>query len=394
MKHAVIITENKYPCEDAGAIRQHATAKILQELGYSVTVLGYGKPTGKHLLVYDGVNYISFRPTSNNVFIRLVYRALFGLRALMFIYRKCSDTSLILVVDTLPYAMKAIARYAWRRNITLVHDSVEWYSPEEYPDGERNREYRFKEKTNRVLIGKGWRVMAISRYLQDHFSKVCDRVVRIPVIMDVANIEYRTDLQDNIDKTHFVYAGGPGRKDYLKEIVEAFCLLDKMSLQNLELHIIGVNEEQLKSVCGVSETCIESLGNALVVHGRIPHEEAVHWVREADYTLLFRDSDLRYAKAGFPTKIVESLSCGTPPVCNLSSDLELYLQNGLNAIIAEGFAPEQIKEALIRALECSKNQRIMMRSNARRTACECFDYHQYVDVMDWLIKNKRTENVK
>ena len=45
MKRAVIVTENQYPCEDAGAIRQHATAKLLVELGYSVIVLGYGKST-------------------------------------------------------------------------------------------------------------------------------------------------------------------------------------------------------------------------------------------------------------------------------------------------------------------------------------------------------------
>lgn len=386
MKHAAIVTENKYPCEDAGALRQHATAKILQELGYSVTVIGYGKPTGKRLLVHEGVKYISFRPASSNVFIRLVYRVLFGWRAFKFIHRNCSDASLIFVVDTLPYAMKVIARYAGRRNITLVHDSVEWYSPEEYPDGEKNREYKLKEKTNRVLVGKGWRVMAISRYLQEHFSKVCDRVVRIPVIMDVENIEYRKDFLDNAEKTRFVYAGGPGRKDYLKEIIEGFCQLDVISLQKLELHILGVNMEQLKSVCGVSEACIEKLSNVLIVHGRVPHEEAVCWVRDADYTLLIRNAELRYAKAGFPTKIVESLSCGTPPVCNLSSDLELYLRDGENAIIAEGNAPEQVKDALEAAMAISIEERKNMRKKARETAETYFDYHRYVSVMGKLVE--------
>ena len=58
MKKAVIITENKYPCDDAGAIRQHATAKMLEKLGYFVVVLCYGKSTNKKVLNYRKVRAI------------------------------------------------------------------------------------------------------------------------------------------------------------------------------------------------------------------------------------------------------------------------------------------------------------------------------------------------
>lgn len=43
MRKAVIVTENSYPEGDAGAVRQHAFAKILKQLGYDVLVIGYGK---------------------------------------------------------------------------------------------------------------------------------------------------------------------------------------------------------------------------------------------------------------------------------------------------------------------------------------------------------------
>ena len=45
MKKAIIITENNYPEGDAGAVRQHAFAKMLSEMDYDVLVIGYGKPT-------------------------------------------------------------------------------------------------------------------------------------------------------------------------------------------------------------------------------------------------------------------------------------------------------------------------------------------------------------
>ena len=35
----VIITGNNYPCGDAGAVRQHAMAKLLMDMGHDVFVI-------------------------------------------------------------------------------------------------------------------------------------------------------------------------------------------------------------------------------------------------------------------------------------------------------------------------------------------------------------------
>lgn len=58
MKKAIIITENNYPEGDAGAVRQHAFAKMLSEMDYDVLVIGYGKPTKGNVEIYDGIKYI------------------------------------------------------------------------------------------------------------------------------------------------------------------------------------------------------------------------------------------------------------------------------------------------------------------------------------------------
>jgi len=385
MKKAVIITENKYPCEDAGAIRQHATAKILQLLGYDVFVAGYGAPTGNREAEFEGVKYRSFRPNSRNRFIRLIYRLSNPIRVMKYVRRHHSDAELLLVVDTLPYGYRMIASYAEKKGITLVHDSVEWYSPEEYANGEKNLEYRLKEAVNTKTVKGPWRVMAISTYLKEHFAKTCKAAVCIPVIMDTASIAYRTDSDRASDKLCFVYAGGPGWKDYIKEIVAGFSLLDKKELARVELHFIGISKQDLFAVCRVDEAHVEKLGSSLIAHGRVPHAEAVSWVKKADFTLLLRDASLRYAKAGFPTKIVESLSCGTPPICNLSSDLGLYLKDGENAFLVMDHSPEALSQTLRRVLSTATEERIAMRKNARKTAEEQFDYKKYVDVFRKLI---------
>lgn len=390
---AVIITGDKYPCEDAGAIRQHALAKILQELGYEVTVLGYGTPTDGEIRKYDEVTYTSFRPEAGNRFVRALYRCMFAHRVLRYMKRHIPDATLILASGLFPGGMVRTAVYAKKTGASLLHDSVEWYSPEEFRCGKMSVAYLFNDILNRVVIGKGWRVIAISRFLEEHFQNRCDRVVRVPVIMDMDAI--KPDITRNAvsKKIRFSYVGSPGKKDNLACLIRGFCLLPEEVRSRLEFHVIGVNEAQLMSMCDVPEHDIRTLGNTLCMHGRVPHSEAVEWVRSADYTMLLRDETLRYAKAGFPTKIVESLAYGTPPVCNLSSDLELYLEDGKNAFMIPGHTPEDVAKTLCRIADRHGELHEAMRAQARRTADSCFDWRLYINEMNELAKNRRSKDV-
>ena len=384
MKQAVIVTENQYPCEDAGAIRQHVTAKLIEKLGYSVFVLGYGKSTNKKILNYDGIDYISFRPISKNKFVRAIFRATVSRRMVKFVKHKFNNPSLVLVADVSEKTFELVSK-VFKKSI-IIHDSVEWFSEEQFDNAKKARAYKMRDNINRNLVSKGWRVMAISSYLEEHFSKQCDKVVRIPVIMDVDSMKYRVDIDGNCGKIKIAYVGSPGKKDYLKNIVEGFELLSKELLERVEFHIVGVSNEQLVSMCDVNQSSIENLGDVLFVHGRIPHQDAIGFVQNSDFTVLLRDASLRYARAGFPTKSVESLASATPIICNLSSDLGLYLKDGKNAFVAEDHMPESLKVALEKAITSSCESRREMRTNARKTAEEDFDYKNYTALFEELLK--------
>ena len=384
MKKAVIITENKYPEGDAGAVRQHAFAKMFMELDFSVIVMGYGESTQKKFREYEGVRYISFRSKAKNRFFRLVNRIIFGFQIIVCLKQNACEANVIMVVDTLPYAFKLVKKFADNRGILLIHDSVEWYSPEEYPDGEKNIQYRLKEKTNRFIVGEGWRVVAISKYLQRHFLKMSDKVVRIPVVMDVSHMPYSSHT--NNEKIKFVYAGTPGLKDHLREIITGFSLLPRDQIQQVELCVFGVSKQQLYDECGVDSRVMQIMQESLRVYGRIPREQVIKEVMSADYTVLLRSAELRYAQAGFPTKVVESLACGTPPMCNLSSDLGDYLKDGENSVIIEGQTPVDVRNAVLKALSYKAGE-VNLRSKARKTAEECFDYRQYTNSLKYILSD-------
>lgn len=376
MKSVAIITENKYPGGDAGSIRQHIMAKMLTELGYDVLIHCMGETTNNQVRVNDGISYISYRSGKSSIIVRVLDRVMFVKRVLKRIRQSEVKLYAMLVIDTSPRGFHYIKKYANEKSIKLVHDSVEWYSPEEFPNGKWNYSYLLKNYTNTKAIDGDWNVIAISRFLEKHFKKTANKVTYIPVIMNMAeknsHIEYK-----KTKKKRFVYAGAPGKKDYLALMISAFANIDREYLEKIEVHIFGVNEQQLIEVCGVDKYELQKLENAVFIHGRVPHEEAVEWVGSSDYTLLLRDSELRYAKAGFPTKIVESLKYGTPPICNLSSDLGDYLIDCENSIIIPSLDLSDIKKSITRAIDVPDDSYKEMRVRARKTGVESFDYHCY-----------------
>lgn len=119
MKKAIIITENSYPEGDAGAVRQHAFAKMLSDMDYEVLVIGYGKSTEEKICVYDNINYISYRVNSLNKIYRVWNRIRFGDKVFDYISQNYKQLDLLLVVDLMPSAFKKIVQLKKKYNCTL-----------------------------------------------------------------------------------------------------------------------------------------------------------------------------------------------------------------------------------------------------------------------------------
>ncbi len=377
-----IITGNKYPKGDAGAIRQHYFAKLFESLGYEVTIFGYGEYTGASFKEFEGIQYTSLRSSYDNKIVRL-FKRVFSASRYINCVEKLVPPQILLMVDAEPRLFKWAEKYANKRQIQLLHDSVEWYSAEEFKLGKFAHSYIQKNRLNTRILNQKWKVISISSFLEKHFKNRNIACVRIPVILDVENMH--PDVQTDDEKVEFVYAGAPGWKDNLRDVLVAYSQLKKEELQRSRFHVIGVNQQQLIKNCKVPPESIRQLGESLVIHGRLPHDETVKYVRACDFTVLVRNHQLRYAKAGFPTKVAESMALATPVVCNLSSDLGMYLADGRNAVLIDGFSVEKITEALSRAICLDQGQKIQMKRAARLTAETYFDYRKYADTIKTLL---------
>ncbi len=372
----------KYPNGDAGAIRAEKLAMMLKELGHDVLVVGLGYAPFYVQSVHNGISYISLRQKNGNICGKLLSHVLYWTRLKKLIGQY--EPQAILMDDLGPLKTLRLKAFCRRRKIDLIHDSVEWYSPEQFRRGKLALGYMKKNILNQYLIDKSCKVIAISRYLQEHFlvrSKTC---VRIPIV--ISEEDLCSEKRSCPGKVVFTYAGQPGKKDFLHVMLEAFLLLPKDVRENALFHIVGCTKAQMIA-SGIPEATLDKLQDTVMVHGRVSHDAVLEILKETDFTLLVRAPEQRYAKAGFPTKVVESLANGTPVLCNLSSDLCDYLRDGENALLAESNRPEDVAHALRRALALTEPEREVMRGCALESAKKYFDYRNYLSVLGELLEN-------
>ncbi len=380
------VIANRLTKDDAAALRIISFCKILKQLGKDVIVISLDEVENKEIHIHKGIKYVSLRSSVNSLTAR-VFNLLFHKKRL----KRCIENLdceieglffYIIPINSVIY-LKRIAR---QRQIKIYHDSVEWYSPQQFSWGILSPQYILQNLLNRYLVDRQVFVFAISKFLFNYFQSRQIHCIRIPVMLDMG--ETQSKKHNNPDKLILLYAGTPGKKDYLKDIVEGFASLDNNELKNIELQLVGVTKKQLIEFCDVPESAIIKCGQSLTAYGRVPRNEVLKYLEKADFTVLLRSPELRYAKAGFPTKIVESLATGTPVMCNITSDLQDYLVDGQNSIIVEACTPEAFKVALQRALALSWVEKQAFCLKARKTAEEYFDYRNFISQFDSFICEK------
>lgn len=381
-KTFLIITWNKYPEEDAGAVRQHAFAKNLDELGYKPIIIGMGKTTKFQQCKYDGVSYFSLRYASSNLLSRVLGRKFFTLNLKKLINTMDpSQIKGILIVSGEKSTFSFVKKYAKKHQIQLYHDSVEWYSPCEFKAGEKDPAYRHNNNINTKYIDKDYKVIAISTLLEKHFTQKNITTIRIPVIMDVQNTFCEKKQNDTVQ---FLYAGSIGGKDLIEEFIEAIGMLEDEKRKKVEFNILGITyENYMKLHKPIPDNVLEE---SVHFKGRVSRDVVQEYLKTTDFTVLLRPAGERYANAGFPTKVVESLTNSTPVLCNITSDLGMYLKNEENAIILPDIDRKSCLCALKKILDMDKNDFASMRVSARKTALECFDRRLYLHELKDLIE--------
>jgi len=373
------ITTEKFISGNASATRIITFCKILSDLEKEVVVFSLDEVRPNKLKIYQDIMYLSLRSESVSLISKVLNYVLFQKRLKKEIKKADKNNKIegFFFYNIPLNAVFFLKKYAKKNKIKIFHDSVEWYSPQQFKWGKLALPYISKNLLNKYFIDTQIAVFAISKYLENHFHAKGIRSTRIPIMLDMSEIKHDKIITN--DKLCLMYAGSPGKKDYLKEIINGLSALSLENLNHVELHVFGVTIAQLINECGVSSKTVEICGKSLIAYGRVTRESVLQHLPKADFTVLLRPSELRYAMAGFPTKVVESLATGTPLICNLSSDLGDYLNDGENCLIVENCSSTSFRKVLEKALALSVEEKKVFSKNARETAEKHFDYNNYLE---------------
>ena len=369
MKRILVFTYWNFPNGDAGSVRLYSLSRILMELGYEVNIVTMSKIKPFVWNEYNGVRYISLRSEKKDIIHRMGNLVLYN-RNVRRVLRDFKTYSAIMLMSLPLNVVLFVEKIAKKLDIPLVTDRTEWYSPSEFPFGVFSFQYLANVIYNSIVVDKYWKVISISHFFEEYYTKKGIFTVRIPAIMDFDALKNGVTKECVNNPRIVVYAGSPARKDSLSMIVNSFNISD---INTIQLHVYGVSLESYNKKYGVPGRNYRNV----FFHGRVSREQVVAALKTADFSTVFRNPKMRFAKAGFPSKVAECYTLGIPMITNYTSDLQDYLIDGENAVIVQDYNEKSYIEAIVEASKISDEELCKMKKHAALVGKNVFDYKNY-----------------
>lgn len=361
MKRIVYLGGFELPDKNAAAQRVMANAKLLRKMGFDVSFIGISKDIEKAPRIVEGCvsNPVPY-PGSVKQWVHQIFSFIDSSEI---IARK---PDYVVLYNFPAIASLKIFNACHKHGIKVIHDLTEWESASGWSPRQIIRKLDINLRM-RYCMKKMDGVIAISKYLYDYYKDNTTTIL-VPPTVDLQNPKFfrNRDFSSSDKITRLVYAGSTGvaaTKDRLDIIIKEVSVLP-----NVILDVVGQTEVQFRTVFGNDA----EIGDNIIFHGRVSHTDAMKFVCDADFQMLIRENTLKNM-AGFPTKFVESMSCCTPIIATLTSNIGDYLQDGINGFVVSDEHP--LGEVLKKAANLSSAEKIKMKE-----ACKSFigfDYHSY-----------------
>jgi len=372
------------PDRNAAAHRVLANGKILRELGYEVVFVGVdsARSAGTELLRQDFLGFECWSvPYPAGVVAWLKY--ILGLATILKFLQNKRPAK---VVGVICYNYPAVAQgriklLCQRAGMKMIADATEWYDAS--AGGLIHRVIKFLDTSLRMHIvhrlADG--VITTSKYLTAFYGRRGRVTVELPTLFDADKFQ-SPPSRENTPQKHFIYVGSPfdaGRvnkarsnlKERLDVCIEVFYQL-YTSGENFSFEIYGIGAEDYLHVFPEHAGLLQEMAQCIAFKGRQPNQLVLKRIAECDFSVFFRD-ETRVTLAGFPSKLAESISCGTPVVSNKMVSLENHAQSVGLFLAARGEEFALIKQVM--AFSSAEVNAIKQRSYHSRT----FDYRNYVD---------------
>lgn len=370
------------PDKNAAAHRVFSNGKIIRELGYNAVFIYVDKSlNAKSNILETKKVFQNFEcwaipyPESNRAWLKY----LTSIDPLEKVASQYNDIKAFIAYNYQAAALYKLIRFCRKQHLKVFADCTEWYST-------KGTNIFFKIIKGfdsffrmRVLHKKLDGLIVISKYLEKYY-KTCKNVIRIPPLVDLSEEKWTISFEKFSDnKIRFIYSGNPGKnKDRINSFIEELYRL--RALNSFVFNVVGIEKEQYLNDYPDHLNLLNELGNSVLFSGRISHIDSIRYLKQSDFSIFIRENS-RMNNAGFPTKFVESISCGTPVITTKTSNLEDYLIDGKNGF----FINSEVQPFVYNIINMTPGQ-IKLLKEAVNT--ETFSYKLFTDQFDELLNQQ------
>lgn len=228
---------------------------------------------------------------------------------------------------------------------------------------------------SKFLMKRASKVIALTKDLAKDFAPDKPYIVMEGIIDDSEAIDnYNKDKNDN--NTRVVYAGSLSKRYGIKNIVEAFILLDDKSII-LEVYGRGDYESELAEVCRANKN--------ILYKGFISNKEVLRIQRNADFLINARSDKDDYVKYSFPSKTLEYMLSGTPFITTMLPGIPDEYRDYV--IELDNNEKETIKNKIIEVANYDMDTRDIIGHKAQQFAKTKNYYDQGKNTIEFLKKN-------
>lgn len=328
------------PDKNGAAQRVIANGKIFRSLGYDVVFCGVAKGIDSNSNILETkTNHFGFTcfstvyPVSKKMWLETISSS----ESIEYLVQQCYQGQVAAVIC---YNHPALAQWRIRRlcrkyNIKYLADVTEWY--ESSGGGVIFGFIKWLDTSLRMRVMHRIvdALITTSSIITEFYARTKKfPIVELPTLYDNESISLNRSeerLDSNISR--WIYAGSPfnaarldRKRENIKDRLDAVVILAarlNSEAMPVELRIYGVTKDDYLKAFPEHLSILTQNIDQILFFGNRPHKEILQQLQQSDFSIFFRKKS-RLTEAGFPSKLAESISCGTPVITNYLGNLESY----------------------------------------------------------------------
>ena len=346
------------PDKNAAAHRARAFSKMISACGYKPVIIGMKQDSNEATILNtceeldEALVYSMKYPESSIDWIKML-GAIGDLKQVVN-HLGSVNIKAIIAMDYFSVALWRMMNFCNKMSIKFIVDTVDWFEKSNYSFPKNI----IKDIDTKVRMGflhkKSTNMITISKFLFDYYQPFVKKIVQIPGV--VVTAEERKSVEKfhtRDDVISLVFVGSPGNKcekEKIDWLIKIVCEINKEEKQ-VVFHIAGITKETLE-MNRPELFELDNLESSIVFHGRITHDECIELVAKSDFSVIIREDTL-LSRAGFPTKLGESYTCGTPVFVTPTSNISEYIPV-THGVITDECNYEAVEQKLYELVQLKK----------------------------------------